>query len=101
MKITPQILTDAIRRGDLTIAECTVAVADAQENPDRIANIVALANESDLVDNDGGVEIDDNTAIVSEGGDNGAYVQAWVWVDFSGTDLDKELEERATMESSV
>ena len=22
--------------------------------------------------------------------DNGAYVQAWVWVDFSGTQLDKE-----------
>ncbi len=38
---------------------------------------------------DGECEIDD-TATVSEGDDNGAYVQAWVWVDFSGTDLDKD-----------
>lgn len=29
---------------------------------------------------DGEVEIDDN-AVVSRGSDNGAYVQAWVWVD--------------------
>lgn len=29
---------------------------------------------------DGDVEIDDN-AVVSRGTDNGAYVQAWVWVD--------------------
>lgn len=27
---------------------------------------------------------------VSEGDDNGAYVQAWVWIDFAGTPLDKE-----------
>lgn len=37
---------------------------------------------------DGEVEVDDNAA-VSEGDDNGAYVQAWVWVDFSGTPFDK------------
>ena len=37
-----------------------------------------------------GHEIDDD-AIVSEGDDNGAYVMAWVWVDFEGTDLDKEI----------
>lgn len=29
-------------------------------------------------------------AIVSEGDDNGAYVQAWVWADFHGTNFDKE-----------
>lgn len=27
---------------------------------------------------------------VSEGTSNGAYVQAWVWVSFTGTPLDKE-----------
>jgi len=37
----------------------------------------------------GKIEID-ITALVSEGDDNGAYVAAWVWVDFSGTELDKE-----------
>lgn len=37
---------------------------------------------------EGEVEIDDN-AILSEGDDNGTYVQAWVWVDFAGTKFDK------------
>lgn len=31
----------------------------------------------------------DYDAIASEGDDNGAYLQAWVWVDFGGTNLDK------------
>lgn len=31
----------------------------------------------------------DNDAVASEGDDNGAYLQAWVWVDFDGTSLDK------------
>jgi hypothetical protein len=32
----------------------------------------------------------DYDALVSEGGDNGAYVQAWVWVNFADTELDKD-----------
>ena len=42
---------------------------------------------------EGEIEVDDN-AVVSEGDDNGAYVQAWVWVSFAGTDLDKEKDEQ-------
>ena len=38
---------------------------------------------------DGVCEIDDSS-LISEGDDNGCYVEAWVWVDFSGTELDKE-----------
>jgi hypothetical protein len=40
---------------------------------------------------DGEVEIDltDDEKDVSEGNDNGAYVRAWVWVDFSDTTLCK------------
>jgi hypothetical protein len=38
---------------------------------------------------EGELEIDDYS-MVSEGDDNGAYVQAWVWVSFDGTKLDKE-----------
>ncbi len=38
---------------------------------------------------EGTIEIEPN-GYVSEGDDNGAYVQAWVWVDFHGTDLDRE-----------
>lgn len=49
--------------------------------------VVGLAK--DQHQDEGTIEVDDG-AIVSEGNDNGAYVQAWVWVDFSGTALDKE-----------
>lgn len=38
---------------------------------------------------EGEVEVDDD-AKLSEGEDNGCYVQAWVWVDFAGTRWDKE-----------
>ena len=40
---------------------------------------------------DGECEIED-TAEVSEGSENGAYVHAWVWVSFEGTHLDKGIE---------
>ena len=36
-----------------------------------------------------GLEIDGDAA-TSEGDDNGAYVAAWLWVDFAGTKFDKE-----------
>lgn len=38
---------------------------------------------------EGGLEIDGDAA-TSEGNDNGAYVAAWLWVDFAGTPFDKE-----------
>ena len=47
----------------------------------------------DFYHREGEIEIDFN-AVVSEGNDNGAYVQAWVWVSFAGTDLDKEKDEQ-------
>jgi hypothetical protein len=36
----------------------------------------------------------DPGAVVSEGDDNGCYVAAWIWVNFKGTALDKDLEEK-------
>lgn len=38
---------------------------------------------------DGKLEIDED-AKLSEGDDNGAWVQAWVWVDFSGSEFDQD-----------
>ena len=49
---------------------------------------------------DGEVEIDDN-AQLSEGNDNGCYVQAWVWVSFSGTPFDKDKEENHEQHEST
>ncbi len=57
---------------------------------DRRLEIINLARQQRQVE--GAVEIDDN-AQLSEGNDNGCYVQAWVWVSFSGTPFDKEKEE--------
>lgn len=48
---------------------------------ERDSQIRALAKEQHH--RDGEVEIDDGAA-VSEGQDNGAYVQAWVWTSFAG-----------------
>lgn len=56
----------------------------------RRQRIVALAQE--MHSEDGQWEIDED-AVVSEGEGNGAYVQAWVWVPFEGTEFDKEKEE--------
>lgn len=57
----------------------------------RLARILEMAYEQRH--EDGEVEIDEDTAISSEGDDNGTYVQAWAWVSFDGTKLDKEKEE--------
>lgn len=38
-------------------------------------------------------EIDEN-APISKGDDNGCYVQAWVWFDFTGTQFDKNKQKR-------
>lgn len=64
---------------------------------ERNEKIIELARE--LYYEEGAIEIDavtDKTpdqvleSMISEGADNGAYVQAWVWVDFDGTTLNKE-----------
>lgn len=53
----------------------------------RRKRIVELARLQHHVE--GEVEVD-SCARLSEGDDNGCYVQAWVWVDYSGTEFDKE-----------
>lgn len=49
----------------------------------RRAVIMALAR---VHEREGELELDDN-AKISEGDDNGAYVQMWRWVEFSDTKL--------------
>lgn len=57
---------------------------------ERDQQILALARER--LASDGEVELDED-AVVSEGDENGAYVQGWLWVSFDGTELSKEEEE--------
>lgn len=42
-------------------------------------------------ESEGDLELDDG-AVVSEGDDNGAYVQMWKWVPFEATELCKDKE---------
>jgi hypothetical protein len=55
--------------------------------------VLDLARKDPKV-HEGELEIDDN-AVVSYGGDNGAYVQAWLWVDFADTSLDEKAEDES------
>lgn len=52
--------------------------------------VLALARQDTRVGDE--LEIDDD-AKLSEGDDNGCWVQAWMWVDFTGTPLDKDKDE--------
>jgi hypothetical protein len=54
---------------------------------ERRAMILEMAKDRFPSDGDG-VEVDSN-AKLSEGNDNGTYVAAWIWVDFSNTKLCK------------
>ena len=65
-------------------ALCEECHAQAEE---RRTEIIELARQQRELE--GAVEIDD-TALLSEGNDNGCYVAAWVWCDFAGTQFDKE-----------
>jgi hypothetical protein len=65
----------------------SMAVSPPPPSEARRTQIVELARTQ--CQEEGGVEIDDN-AQISEGGDNGCYVAAWVWLDFTGTPFDKE-----------
>lgn len=72
----------------MNVAKEPQKVDEDGEAISRRLEIVELADEEH--GRDGELEIDGD-ATVSEGTDNGAYVQAWVWVDFSGTKFDKDL----------
>lgn len=49
--------------------------------------IMGLASQNPNL-RDGELELDSD-ARISEGDDNGAYIQVWMWVPFEGTELDK------------
>ena len=70
-------------------AELRKAIEAAENHLDdpRRQQILELARAT--LAREGELEFDDGT-IVSEGNDNGAYLQGWAWVDFGGTDLDKD-----------
>lgn len=63
-----------------------IEAVEGHLNDSRRQKILGLARAT--LAREGELEFDDD-AVASEGDDNGAYLQAWVWVDFGGTSLDK------------
>lgn len=61
---------------------------EQSEREDKILKLARKQWRNELIDIVDGED-------VSEGDDNGAYVRAWLWVDFAGTEFDKD-EEGAT-----
>lgn len=55
---------------------------------EREETILTIASDQNLF-SDGECELAE-PVVISEGEDNGAYVQAWVWVSFADTSLDKD-----------
>ena len=76
----------AVKKPSAELRNAIEAVENHLDDPRR-QQILELARAT-LV-REGELEFDDG-AIVSEGNDNGAYLQAWAWVDFGGTTLDKD-----------
>ena len=64
---------------------CENCSSEAEERRSEIIELTRQEHERE-----GRIEIDDN-AQLSEGNDNGCYVQAWVWAGFAGTKFDKEI----------
>lgn len=76
----------ALITAGLTFGDVVTAFA-AQRTPEHVA-VVAEADR--LWAKDGEIEIDD-TAIVSESADNGAYVMGWLWVSNPGADEEDDV----------
>lgn len=85
-----KLIEDAIKQAVRHRDDATVDVYKISQDDLRDENIRSLADRKHA--RNGGIEFDDGCA-VSEGGDNGAYVQGWIWVSFEDTDLDKNNEE--------
>lgn len=73
-----------------------IKAAEEHLNDPRRQRILDLARAT--LAREGELEFDDD-AIASEGDDNGAYLQAWVWVDFDGTRLDKNQVSNSVQET--
>lgn len=76
----------ALKKPSPELRKAIEAVENHLDDPRR-QQILELARATLACE--GELEFDDD-AVASEGDDNGTHLQAWVWVDFGGTDLDKD-----------
>lgn len=73
----------------ITAHQAPAKPAETEDLKARRLAIIDLADEQHASED---IDVDAD-ARLSEGDDNGCYVSAWLWVNFSGTPFDKEPEE--------
>ena len=79
-------MTTILGLSDPALASIKEKISEAANPSNQERDIFILANIQ--CQEEGETEFDDN-CIISDGDDNGAYVGSFTWIDFSGTDLDK------------
>ncbi len=91
---------EAIPGGQLICRDCQHQWSSRITASRRDEELLKLAR--DQRGREGEIEFDEGAKVseVAEGGDNGAYVQAWVWIDFTATGLDKEAKTREPKKSA-
>lgn len=84
----------ALKAQGLSFTDCLYAFGESDENP-----YVAAARDQAR---DGELEVDETT-VVSEGADAGAYVGAWLWVsdEDAGIGADNEAQQEATADATA
>ena len=87
---------DLCQCGKRELAECEADPCEQMQSDEQFndeqhrLNVIDLARRQfATASTEGFLEIDDD-AQLSEGDDNGTYLQSWVWVSFAGTLLDKD-----------
>lgn len=78
-KRTPKQLKAFLEKRGINYADCVAAFGESATKNPFVKAARKRASEGDL-------EIDD-VAVVSDGGDPGAYVSCWLWVSFSDADI--------------
>ena len=80
-----------------SLKDCKLLRDVTEGDPERYTKILEIAESitrcPGVLDEDD-LEIDP-AANLSEGDDNGTFIECWLWVPFAGTELDKEKEEEA------
>ena len=83
--------------------ECEEAATEDDPDGDAIRTRTLAIRDAaiEAISEEGTFEVDESTAILSEGDDNGCYVLGWGWFSFAGTQFDKDNTPEQRMEYAI
>jgi hypothetical protein len=93
--LTDNELAAVLNSGDVGLSGLQDKLKGILAKADADRDVVMLARQHQPREDD--PQFDDS-ALVAASDDNGAYVQAWIWVPFRGTALDKQAQEQKCSE---